>query len=819
MCNPRTGQNVKKVTIIRQGNRIAVSPTTKRIKRLLVPKLRIRTNVYGELVPELLELFTYDQYGHLCCLYGLSSRIAETLIANGYKVQMADLSNSDQSIFEPQWQNLVRSGLKLRAFQDEILSAFFSYDHGRIDAPPGLGKTTIAVIIALVCPKAKIHFVCKELAVVKSRALPEFRQYLPSVGMIGDGEYQPHARVLLVGADSLHRAPRDADIVLVDECFPGDVELLTEKGFIRFDALPKTLKVAEYESGEIRFVKPLRYVKRQYKGELVRLQSQRLCDLAMTPNHELLLSYEQGTRKETAERVKFNCLKRMYVAGRSQGEERDLTVFERLMIATQADGSDHSCNNTFSSLTFSFSKARKIKRFLALMREGEFDWSEVKGDATPRNDKTKKRRRFLVKQLSNVSKEVWKYFDLGTMGSGLARKIIEEMAEWDGYRNPAQQQQRYFSSCDERAVDFYQAVAILAGYKTNKTVQRDERSEAFNDVFRLFINVETDSIGCQAIEKSTTDHDGLVYCVTVPSGNIVVRRNGKPLVVGNCHRAGAPAFSELLVRYKNARMWGLSASHDMRMDNRNLVVEALTGPLRYKVSYKAGVKAGVIVPIQVKWTRVSMQVNPVEGEENNVERKREGIWCNDVRNEKIARDARRYDADTQVLITCETIDHAIRLKKLLPEFTLVYSAQGLDWKRRAKYVKKGLLHMNEKVMTPWRRSTLTKAFERGELKKVIVTTVWNAGVSMNHLEVLIRADGGASQINDVQIPGRVSRINKQGKKVGILHDYVDSFDFKFLNRSVSRYKSYRRQKWTQTIPKSTVPLLTKRHTRRTGGDV
>lgn len=491
---------MKKITILRQGNRIAVVPTTKRIKSLLVPKLRIRTQKYNELLPEILELFTYDQYGHICCLYGLSTRIASVLLNAGYRVQMADMTKRDDSIFIPDWSRLANSGLKLRPYQDDILSAMFAYDHGQIDAPPGLGKTTIAVIMGIVCPKIKIHFVCKELAVVRTRALPEFRMYLPSVGMIGDKEYQPRARIILVSADSLHKAPSDADLVLVDEC----------------------------------------------------------------------------------------------------------------------------------------------------------------------------------------------------------------------------------------------------------------------------------------------------------------------------HRAGAENFSQLLVKYKKARMWGLSASQNMRMDNRNLVVEALTGPNRFKVSYKQGVDAGVIVPIQVKWSRVRMDVNPVEGEENAVERKREGIWCNPVRNEKIAHDARRYDADTQVLITTETIDHAIRLKKLLPEFTLVYSAMGLDWKRRAKYVNKGLLDSRERVMTPARRQFLTRQFEKGKLKKVIVTTVWNAGVSMNFLEVLIRADGGASRINDVQIPGRVSRINKQGKKVGILHDYIDSFDIKFLNRSVSRYQSYKRQKWTQTIPKSALPLLTKRHMRRAG---
>ena len=47
-------------------------------------------------------------------------------------------------------------------------------------------------------------------------------------------------------------------IFIMDECTTGDTEILTDKGFKRFDQLDKTEKIAQYnDDGTIEFVKPL----------------------------------------------------------------------------------------------------------------------------------------------------------------------------------------------------------------------------------------------------------------------------------------------------------------------------------------------------------------------------------------------------------------------------------------------------------------------------------------------------------------------------------------------------------------------------------
>jgi len=271
-----------------------------------------------------------------------------------------------------------------------------------------------------------------------------------------------------------------------------------------------------------------------------------------------------------------------------------------------------------------------------------------------------------------------------------------------------------------------------------------------------------------------------------------------------CHELAADVASRKLMLWDMSRNYGLSASQDMRGDGKDKRIEGIFGPVIYRIDYAEAQKKGLVSPIKVHWSDVKMDYDVLADKPHDfVTRKRHGIWCNDVRNTIIARDANKYDDDTQVLITCETLQHAIQLKSHLPNFTLVYREGSLTPWKRARFAKEGLIEANEPLTNTKRRIWLTNQFEQGKLKKVIATTVWNVGVSFNSLEVLIRADGGGSRINDVQIPGRVSRLS-EGKTHGIVHDYLDQFNSYFRNRASRREKSYSKNGWEQIKPEKSV---------------
>lgn len=295
---------------------------------------------------------------------------------------------------------------------------------------------------------------------------------------------------------------------------------------------------------------------------------------------------------------------------------------------------------------------------------------------------------------------------------------------------------------------------------------------------------------------------GRVTVITADSLHLVDHR------VSNCadivlydevHEAAAPSYKDELSKYQHARMYGFTATPEGRFDNAHFVLEGLFGPHIFKMSYQEAVSNGLVLPVKVEWLDISMQ-NPCEGMKEVV-KERWGIWRNKTRNSMIAAKARQFSDDDQILILVRTLDHAIHLKQELPEFKLCYDS--IDPSDYEKCVNKGMLDtVNEPAMTPAIRDKMSKDFEAGTLKKVIATDVWSTGVDFPMLSVLIRADARASEIMDIQAPGRVvRRHDASGKEHGIVIDCLDSFDPGFKKRSFERKKTYDEQGWEQSFPK------------------
>ena len=402
-------------------------------------------------------------------------------------------------------------------------------------APTGSGKTEMAIQLVQEAQAqgGRVTFVVDSIPLVKQTS-DRFAAYgIPHGYVQGKNTRGRGERIQVAMAQTIEKREywNGLDLLIIDECFHPSVEILTAIGWRRFDNLPEGIRVAQWDAGRIDFIVPTKYIKRPFDGDLVRLHSDALADLSMTPNHELLLHYAASGRykKEPVSAAKFNSQKRIPVAGRGRADSvSQLTPSERLMVALQADGNVHHESDRYvCRLAFSFVKQRKIDRLYAICREGDFHIREVAASSDS------PRRRFMVYGIQGASKGIDSHFDLAGIGYGKARAIIAEMVEWDGSK--LESGGLYFSSVDESAVDFYQSVAVLAGYKARKTLQRDSRSESFSDVHRLFISPAASSITTQALKRTSERYTGDVYCVQVPSGNIVVRRNGKVLVTGNCH--------------------------------------------------------------------------------------------------------------------------------------------------------------------------------------------------------------------------------------------------------------------------------------------
>lgn len=357
-----------------------------------------------------------------------------------------------------------------------------------------------------------------------------------------------------VSLDSVQGSSFNGKILLVDECYHPSTEILTEKGWYRFDELPKDLKVLQVnqETGEGSFVEPIRYIKKPYTGNLLHIKSDKNIDLMVTPQHDFLV-YNKGVPKkvkaENIVRAHYN--KVLSAVKNCNGVVGNLTPYERLAIATQADGYIPKKEKIAgsNSISFSFSKERKIQELLDICSEGNFRITETKPEAARGNKKEK--RRFWVSLDCSMTKNLWDTFTLTSISQAKAKAIVAEAMKWDGYLSEDIPNSWYYSSTDKMQVDFIQSVALLAGYSTKVSIATDNRSTTYNDVYRLFIRFSTDSHNTQCYDISNVSYDGDVYCVTVPDGNIVVRGNGKPVVCGNCQLLDADTLKQVMTRTAN----------------------------------------------------------------------------------------------------------------------------------------------------------------------------------------------------------------------------------------------------------------------------
>jgi len=269
------------------------------------------------------------------------------------------------------------------------------------------------------------------------------------------------------------------------------------------------------------------------------------------------------------------------------------------------------------------------------------------------------------------------------------------------------------------------------------------------------------------------------------------------LMYDECHTAASDKTARNLTHARNCKMFGFSASPEMRTDRADMLAEALFGPIIHVTEYEESQKLGNIVPIRVLMR--SVMVGPSLTAMNSQVLNKFGIWCNTERNKRIADDAMEFSKNgEQIFITVKTVIHGLELLRFLKgSFTFVYAQ--MDRSLRKRYEREGVIVPGEHPLTTNERLRLQEEFEAGRLRRVIATC-WKHGVSFDHLQVLSRADGLATDIDSVQLPGRLSRLDDD-KDYGLLLDYMDQFNSTLHNRAKKRVRMYRKKKWNVVVPR------------------
>jgi superfamily II DNA or RNA helicase len=261
------------------------------------------------------------------------------------------------------------------------------------------------------------------------------------------------------------------------------------------------------------------------------------------------------------------------------------------------------------------------------------------------------------------------------------------------------------------------------------------------------------------------------------------------VIADEVHEMGSPTVYPGLMAFQECNFYGFSATPFDRSDNGNLAIEATFGSYIYRKEYQRSVRQGYVAQIHVEIYTVETEEVPAKSKASE---QRTGYWLNHVRNQAIAELASQFKDDQQLLIYCNRVEHVLALRRLLPDYALIYGP--LDKRRWAELRKMRLVEQNEwEEMKSPDVDALTQAFEANTIKRAICTGCWRKGVDFPHLYGLIRADGSSGKIDCVQVAGRLSRTGSGD--TAVLIDFLDRFGKSFLNRSYNRIKHYRDQGW------------------------
>ena len=235
--------------------------------------------------------------------------------------------------------------------------------------------------------------------------------------------------------------------------------------------------------------------------------------------------------------------------------------------------------------------------------------------------------------------------------------------------------------------------------------------------------------------------------------------NIKVLIVDECHRAGASAFQNFFSTITVPIRFGFSATPNSGDKYRFALIRQFLGNVIYKVDVKELMENEVIAKPKISFVKSNGHNTLSWSVAYN-----DCIVHNTDRNNKIKELVEKYKLQTLILI--RIIEHGEELSKLIPDSVFV---SGID---DALY-----------------RKEVISRFEAGEIKTIISSNIFNEGISINAIKLLIIASGGKSKIETIQKLGRGLRVRPDKTDV-IVIDFEDSGNLYTERHSALRRSIY-----------------------------
>ena len=401
--------------------------------------------------------------------------------------------------------------------------------------------------------------------------------------------------------------------MFVKKCFSADTEVLTNNGFKLFKNLTQYDTIATIDDkGVLEYQTPKDYISYHYKGKMVNLYNEigrkkHHLDLLITPNHDVEYLHGRNFRKKQE-------IKLLKKRADSLGELNDFYVPATWLSDSRANTSDIASPISFMTADqfMAFMGLWLSEGSMSSMRANK-EWGHNQVEVS--QSKSKEACDKVEALMSLISwpgklgrrndarcgvsyatswyvfnKELYNYLKpyKFAVSKRIPRWILEQasrrqlsiLLEWlcfgDGaYMFDGSKQQPYYSTGSEGLANDVQELCFRLGHKSSMSMQ-DNMGKVCKGTgteylrrFRVNFHFKNNNKpadrsyyinnGTNRSEHSgkiqgnigEVDYDDMVYCLTMPSGRLFVRRNGVIALSGNCQDMGLPAYAGLDFGWSN----------------------------------------------------------------------------------------------------------------------------------------------------------------------------------------------------------------------------------------------------------------------------
>lgn len=338
-------------------------------------------------------------------------------------------------------------------------------------------------------------------------------------------------------------------VITEGNCFPGDAQILTKHGWVNFEDYRNEEVMQVNPDGTSSFVMPLAKIVHEYDGKMVEASQKGRYYTFTTEEHNLVLRGKNGFIKRFAkdmpDSINAECASIPVCAEYNDGKGIPLSDDEiRLFVAFSADGSynKESCyeKRKVNRIRFVFSKKRKFDRLKMILENLGIKYTETVNPSEKYATGTSYYIGFTDE--NSFLKKNFDWAWLSDMTKHQREVLLEEVCYWDGYKfdsnsiaNPRNIGE-YYSTIRSNA-EFIQAMCHISGFMATIVYKKDSHDN-HSTAMSVHLLYSKDNVSWQRMwstgRAKKVDYKGMVYCVTVPSGMILVRQKEKISVSGNC---------------------------------------------------------------------------------------------------------------------------------------------------------------------------------------------------------------------------------------------------------------------------------------------